>query len=226
MGRSKTVVAIGDCHFPFHDSRVVSRIVELVAEVKPDLVVQMGDVYDALSFSRYPRDVNVATPKSEMYRGRLAAEDMWCRIHRRSPRSKLVQLRGNHDERIEKRVTERLPEFLFLLDLKGLYEFPYVETVYCPQQEFLYDGTLYMHGYLSGLGRHALRNQQNTVCAHTHKGGTVFHRNRRGVYWELNAGWCGNVKAPAFDYRPQRFVRDDTPGVGLVRDGAPSFVPL
>ena len=52
------IVAIGDTHFPFSSKKVINWIIEKI--IKPNAaqikaVVQMGDLYDLFSYSKFPK---------------------------------------------------------------------------------------------------------------------------------------------------------------------------
>lgn len=75
-----TVVALPDTHFPFHSERWLRLALELVGDLKPGVVIQLGDLYDLLSFSKYPRSFNVLTPRDEIDEARKCAEDLRAEI--------------------------------------------------------------------------------------------------------------------------------------------------
>lgn len=216
------IVVLGDLHEPWSDTRAVARAVELCQGATE--IVQIGDLYDFLCFSRYARTHNEYTPKQELDLARKRAEATWQAIRATAPRAKRFQLKGNHDERLSKRVLERFPEVEGLV--KGVWDFPGVETVEDASQELEVRGILFQHGHRSKLGDHAKWNQCSTVVGHSHVGGVVYGRNRAGVYWELNAGFLGDLRAPCFRYRTERILTQWTVGAGIIDDLGPRFVPF
>lgn len=227
-GGSGAVVVIGDTHFPFELESAVSAVVEAVRRLRPSLVVQVGDLYDRYSQSRFPRNHSVMTPAEEMERGREKADFMWHRIREAAPKARCVQLLGNHDERPFKRVAAAAPELMEMITptLRGLHTFDGVTTLMDAAEEFIHDGVAYMHGYHSRLGFHATKNATSTVHGHTHHGGTWFRSDTRGVIFELDAGCLVDVSHKAFDYRLQRKLDGITVGYGVIDGWGPRFVPL
>lgn len=219
-----TVLCVGDTHFPFASPQALMKILEAVRELRPSVVVQMGDLLDMYSWSKYPRTHRVMTPHQELSRGRKDAEAFWYRVRRAVPKAKLIQLTGNHDIRPHKRILEAAPEMEPLISLKGVFEFDGVETVH-EQGDLVINGVCYMHGFRKH-GDHVRHNKMNTVCGHLHVGGVVYARLGRRVIWELNAGHVGNPLSIPMSYASQRRFATWTHGFGLVDKLGPRFVPI
>ena len=62
----KTIIAIGDCHFPFANAASLFRIEQMAKQIKPQVILQIGDAMDAFSFGKYPRTHNLMTPNQEL----------------------------------------------------------------------------------------------------------------------------------------------------------------
>ena len=227
-----SVLVIGDVHEPWSHGPTLEKIYAAVEEIKPDVVLQIGDLRDLYSFSRYPVNPNAITPEREIDRGTAACTKMWERVRKANPKARRIQLLGNHDERPSKRLSETLPacKLLAAPTLKALFEFPGVETHHDPAQEFFLNTAAgevcFMHGHRAKLGDHAKYNQMPTVCGHSHQGGVVYLRHKSKVFWELNAGWCGDETAPVFKYGNQRALKTWTRGFGLIDSRGPRFVSL
>lgn len=220
----RLVIAIPDIHFPFENQRSIRAVVDFVGEVQPDVVVQLGDLLDLYSSSRYPRSHNLMTPREEKREGRARAVAFWDAIRQAAPGAECWQLLGNHDLRSFKRTLERLPELEDEVwsSLRALMTFEGVRLHEDAREPLRIDDVAYEHGALKP-GQHLSENGMNTVCAHSHVGGTVH----RGRSWELNAGFLGDPDAPCFDYVRSRLVAQrTTQGVGAVDGYGPRFVPL
>jgi hypothetical protein len=225
---SETVVAIGDFHAPWQCESALEWALDLIAELQPKTVVQMGDLYDMYSFGRHPRNPNHITPAAEIDTGRGAAEELWRAVKLAAPAATCYQLIGNHDDRPYKLALNKAPELATLIgpELKNLYAFLGVSTVNESNEELVIDGVVYMHGFRSRLGDHAAFNQRNTVCGHSHRGGVHFERQLGGIIWELNAGFLANINAPVFRYRAQARIHKTTRGLGIVDKLGPRFAPF
>lgn len=222
-----TVLCIGDTHFPWHNNEALKDVYTIAAAYKPAYIVQLGDLYDFYSFSRYPRSVNTISPRDELEKGRQSALFMWKSLREASPDSKCYQLMGNHDDRPIKRIISSFPEGedWIVAGLRDLFEFDGVETINHSRQELVIEGTYYMHGYRKH-GEHARWNRASTVVGHLHRGGVLYWQGEESTIFELNAGCLVDCDAPVFSYNAQKNMHGMTIGVGLVDRMGPRFIPL
>lgn len=232
MGNNKRrkVLVVGDMHLPFADRSVMSQIYSAIEQHNPQIVVQIGDLFDMFAMSRFYRTHNLMTPKEEVEKGRLQAEAFWgligsYRVNRQ--KIKCFQLMGNHDVRPFKRVLEKMPELESVLasSLHELFAFKGVETLRSDREELDIDGVRYIHGYMSKLGDHARYFLQPTVCGHSHRGGTHFFTNNGKPIWELNVGYVADNSQVPLQYNQTKTTRW-THGYGLVDEAGPRFVPI
>jgi len=221
----KSVLAVGDTHYPFTDQRQIKKIVAFAALHKPQRIVQLGDLYDFYSFSRWVRSRDLMTPKQEVDLGRKQAEAFWAELRRVCPQAQCYQLIGNHDARLAKRVMEAIPELERFLDhTKELWRFEGVETQPSEREELILDGVCFMHGYRKH-GDHVKFNMMSTVVGHSHKGGTVYMRQRGKTIWELNAGFVALQSSLPMSYGPQKKLHQCTGGFGWIDEYGPRFIP-
>lgn len=229
MKNGSKILVIGDTHFPYVDQAYLNKIYREIQEHRPAVVVQIGDLYDQYCFSRYSKSSDFTSPEDELAAGRKGAEEMWNKIRKLVPKAKLFNLKGNHDLRISKRISEKLPELEGILapGLNDLYKFKGVYTVRDERTETMIDGVMFIHGYLSKLGDHAKKNLMSVVCGHSHVGGAVFFSHRGQTLFELNVGYVADKEALPLQYGQQK-MKNWTPGFGLLSkvDGVwrPQFV--
>lgn len=220
------ILVIGDCHFPWANPKTLNGIYNYIQYVSPTIIVQIGDLYDFFSFSKFPKTADVITPKEELAQGYGDAFVMWEKIRKFAPRAKLLQLKGNHDSRPLKRIIERFPEASSLLDLGHLFDFPKVQVCDSERDEVIIDKILFMHGFRARLGDHALHNGMCTVVGHSHLGGVIYHRLGDRTIWELNAGFCADEAVEPLSYTRQRRISKWTQGFGYIDNYGPRFIPL
>jgi hypothetical protein len=223
----KKIVAIGDTHFPFVDSNALSMLYAVIEKTKPDVVVQVGDLADMLAASRFPRSLNLMTPRTEIALAKDQASEMWRKIRAIVPSANLVQLLGNHCVRPMRQIIEKWPEGEdFVKDsFTTLYSFEGVKTIYDPTEEFWVGDIAFIHGYRTKLGDHARFMNANVVCGHTHRGGTVYFPVGNEQKWELNAGFLADPFSAALSYRAQK-LHNWTVGCGLIDELGPRFIPF
>lgn len=97
---------------PIHDRKGIDAVIQLARDWQPDVVVLLGDMLDLAPWSlKYPRPPEYRQTTSatinELY------YDL-CRIREACPNSKIIWLEGNHEARIQKALTELLPESIHL----------------------------------------------------------------------------------------------------------------
>jgi len=221
---NNSIAVLGDIHFPFHNKKALKEALKIINSEKPAYVVQIGDLYDQYSFSRFTRK-NLLLPQQELERARLQALRMWEACYSKSRR---YQLFGNHDVRLIKRLAESIPEAQEILGdsfKKDYYTFPNVETIFDDRKELVINGITFIHGYRSRLGDHSKFNRSSTVVGHSHVGGVVFEQLNNKIVWELNAGYLADETAEPMRYRPQ-LTSKWTLGLGLIDDKGPRFIPL
>ncbi len=225
---------VGDTHFPWCSHELLNRILDKIDLMQPDLVVQMGDLYDFYSFSRYARTQNLITPKAEIINGRGEAEAFWEAVRAAAPKARRLQLLGNHDDRIFSLVGNKAPELdavLEALDVMSLWRFDGVETQKSSKDEVTIEGldrgapVMLHHGHYSALGQHVRYNQMSTAVGHSHHGGVVYHRLRGKTIWELNSGYIADQKSLPLNYGMQR-LSNSVPGYGVIDQDGPRFNPL
>jgi predicted phosphodiesterase len=223
----KRIMVIGDVHFPFASPDSLSMVYALCEQMKPDVVVQVGDLYDMFSASKFPRSLSVMTPRAEMEMARQQAVDMWATIHAIVPSASLVQCVGNHDLRPMIRILDKWPEGEDFVKkaLEPMLTFDHVKTIFDPTEELVIDDIWFIHGYRSKLGDHMVYNQNKTVCGHSHRGGVVYKPSGNRIIWELNAGFVADPFSAALSYRKQR-LHDWTQGCGIIDNLGPRFVPF
>lgn len=225
----QSLFILGDLHAPYHHPAALEQALKAIVIAQPTHIVQLGDLYDFYAFSRYPKSVNKDTPKLEVTKGREVTTRMWARISHAAPRSKRYQLLGNHDVRMRRRISERLPEVEGLLLDQALFEFPGVETM-CSDRDALEltingEPLVVHHGFLGKLGDHISHFGRSVITGHSHRPGVVFFRDVRRTLWELNAGYLGDERQHVFKYGATNVTRWAR-AYGLVDSLGPRVVPL
>ncbi len=212
------IASISDIHWPFHSQKVLDAFVEFCREHQPDFIIINGDAWDMYSHSKYPKSVNIFTPRDEETQARKHNEDFWKRIKEVCPKSRCFQLLGNHDIRPMKRVIEEYPsaEDWVLDHFKKRFTFDGVETVY--------DIAIF-HGYRSKLGDHRDYIHMKCMIGHQHVGGTVFRRIKGITLWESNSGVAGDIESKGLAYTPQKMTHQ-TPGFSYTDKWGPRFIAV
>jgi len=219
----KRVVIIGDCHFPFVNPDSLSLVYSIIEHVQPQVIFQIGDLYDMYAHSRFPRSTNNYNAYEEITLARTMAEDMWAKVNALIKNVECHQILGNHDVRPYKKVLANYPEGEVFFSYKKYFEFPNVITHMDTREPIRIDDVLYEHGYRSKIGDHMTHSFENTVVGHSHKGGVVYKSINGQIKFELNAGFIGDAESKALSYTANK-ITHWTQGVAVIDEMGPRFV--
>jgi hypothetical protein len=192
-----THLIVGDGHvIPGHSNHRWEWLGRMIADIKPDVVIDIGDSasMESLSFydlgkkcfegRRYWKDVDAYVDAKE----RL---DLHLRSMRRRPR--LVKCNGNHEHRID-RIVELEPRFDGLIGLEDLRDAEMGWEVYAYEEPVKIDGMFYVHYDQTLLGKFGgvhpcrmilLKKHCSIAFGHTHRFG--FHSEPQGDRGSIKA---------------------------------------
>jgi predicted phosphodiesterase len=221
------IAILGDLHEPFSHERTKAEFVAFCEKFKPDHVVQVGDSIDGYANAKFPKSLNVYTPKEEERIARKNLEEFWASVHNAAPQAKKTMLLGNHCLRGLKRVLESVPSLEHWAEryMQELLTFDNVDTRFDPREEFEIAGVVFTHGFRSGLGEHRDYFLKSVVCGHQHVGGVVFRQIHGRTLFELNAGLAADPQSKGLSYTPTKSVKW-TLGWAAIDEWGPRFIPL
>jgi hypothetical protein len=218
---SKTHLIVPDSHaHPDHGNDRADWLGELIADVKPDVLVHIGDSADLPSLSSYDKG-------KRQFQGRNYRKDIDAhlefqermfgplkKLKRKLPYS--VFCVGNHEHRIT-RAIDLSPELegtigLKDLELKNWYD-EVVDYSGSTPGAITIDGITYAHYFVGGIagrplgGIHAgyaiaTKKFSSATCGHSHLFDTSFHVNLQGnpvigtvvgCYQDYDNDWAGEV---------------------------------
>ena len=221
----KTIFCIGDVHAPFQDNKAIDKLCDAIKKESPHYIVQVGDLYDFFSFSRFPKKPGAINAVDELEQAHEVALEFWRRIKSLAPRASLYQLLGNHCVRPLKLSVEKSPELYALVQKswKELFKFKGVETLLDVRDDLVIENIVFEHGFYSKPGQHLRENMQSTVIGHTHRPWVHYEQIRNKLLWELNCGYVANPSHEALSYSRKRFVKW-VQGYGLINSDGPRFI--
>ena len=220
---SRTHLVIPDQHaHPNHDNSRADLLAKLIIDLRPDVVVNMGDAADMASLSSYDKGKRSFAGRS--YKADIDAhldfqERMWepvKRTKKKLPYS--VVLEGNHERRIEKAL-DLSPELQGTIGFNDYAFDQYYDDVIRysggSPGSINVDGVRYAHYFISGvMGRpcggehpaHSLTTKKHQSCtqAHIHtkdlnvattEDGNKIYGLVAGVYQDYVPDWCGSEAA-------------------------------
>ena len=102
--KTEVVVFLSDIHVPYHDHRALDSALDLIRVLRPHRVVQIGDLVDFHSISRW----NTELERLENLQDELdEAVGVLRRIREAAPDAQFDLCMGNHDERLKRYVAEK-----------------------------------------------------------------------------------------------------------------------
>jgi hypothetical protein len=219
------VVILGDTHFPWADQNALTLVYTMIEKLKPEYVVQIGDLFDLYAYSRWPKSQYQFSPQEEVSLARQMAEKMWNTIHQIAD-VKCIQLLGNHCIRPHRAVISAgLGELEPYFNFNALYDFKDVKTIFDPREPLTMGSLTFIHGFLSGLGGHISHFGTHVIHGHTHRGGLIYKRHFGKSLFELDVGYLGDTNAKCFTFTSSK-VTNWTKGIGFIHELGPMWIPF
>lgn len=205
----KTYVIIPDQHAsPGFSNERADWAGQLLVDVKPDVVVNLGDAADMASLSSYDKG-------TRRYVGKLYKDDilshlefqerLWAPVYRqKKKRPKAIVLEGNHEHRIE-RALDLSPELVGTIGFSDYRFDDYYDMVvrYSGGHPGIIelDGILFAHYFISGIsgrptgGEHPAhmllsKTKQSSVAGHSHLLDVCFQTTQAGKPWNGVIAGC------------------------------------
>ncbi len=210
----KTHLVIPDPHAHFqHDNSRADLLAKLIMDLRPDVVINLGDQFDMPSLASYDKGKKSFHGRSysaDINSGLDFSDRLWAPVRRTKKRLPYaVFLIGNHEERI-RRAIEMTPELDGTIGYHNLELDRYYDDVvdYDGGTPGIIDvdGILYSHYLVSGTAGRPLtgENPGSALLAKKYRSVTVGHSHQfdhatRNV---AGRGWINGLHAGCFvDYR-------------------------
>ena len=101
------VALLMDIHFPYYDP-ALNVAVNYLRKWKPDAIVLNGDIIDCYHLSNWEKD-----PRKRSFKYELdMLKSFILQLRKLFPNTRIVYKLGNHEERYEKKILQRVPEFV------------------------------------------------------------------------------------------------------------------
>lgn len=215
----KTLI-LPDIHAPYHHPDTLRLLKEAKNKIKPDRVIQIGDLVDCHSLGQWD-------PESE-HEGALTEHDKAVSFIKDLAKifPSMTVLRGNHDSRLYKKVNKIGIPSKFVRDVPEIYKFP---SAWEYRDDIVLDEVLYIHGdgYSGDMAavKAAVNSRMNTVIGHVHSVASIHYiANKRNVIFGMSVGCLCDPNSIAMRYavnHPKKQVLS----VGAVIDRVPMIMP-
>ncbi len=212
----KSILFIPDIHCPYHDHRAVRLVEQVAMDLKPDILVVMGDFADFYAVSSHSKDpARRATFEDEVVGTRtlLRRFEGWCKGRR-------LYIMGNHEDRLARYIATQAAEMHGIVTVDSLFGLTDHQWEITPYKHHTTLGKLYLTHDLGKSGANAVKDasssyQDNIVIGHLHRMIYLIEGNAKGKPHVATCfGWLGDVEQ--VDYMHQvRANRDWALGFGI-----------
>jgi predicted phosphodiesterase len=195
MNIENKVLIIPDVHIPYHTKSAFDLMLKAGSDYKPDTIVILGDFIDNYSISKYSK----APQREKFLKWEVAeANKALDRIDVSFPLSTKVFLAGNHEERLERYISDKAPELFGLVDTNKLLKLWTRGYTYYPYGGNHRIGKLYFtHGDIirENVTAAMLDKYEKSICfGHTHRMEQTIKVNVLGEgHLGTTCGWLGDI---------------------------------
>jgi len=182
----KIACVLPDVHIPYQDKASLKLAEAIMNYVKPDQIVQVGDLVDFYPVSRYTKDPDRASGvhlQKEL-------DEASSIIHKWAELAPVTILSGNHEARLDKYLVEKAPGLKGLRSL-NVQSLLGVDDKKVSYKEFMYLGRLFIsHGdrvSKGGCAHSAMTAKSNiekmncdVMLGHIHRLGAFYRKTRGG----------------------------------------------
>jgi predicted phosphodiesterase len=106
----KRIGILSDIHFPYADLNALNTAVRYLLDWKPDCIILNGDTIDMYHGSDFEQDPRNRNPKYEFD----VVREFLIQLNKLFPNTRIIYKAGNHCERYEKKIMQRVPQFIDL----------------------------------------------------------------------------------------------------------------
>jgi hypothetical protein len=215
------VLTISDTHEPFSHPDCFDFLRDLSREIKPHVIVHLGDEIDAHGWSQWDRAPSAPGQADEL----AAACKRVKRLAKLFPCVKVCK--SNHSMRAAKKLGRAGIPAAFLRSLGEVLGTP---KTWHWADRWIVDGNLFMHGEgFTGMNAAltaARTLRRSCIIGHIHAwAGIQYHTNPDNRIFGMNAGCLIDPTAIAFDYG-KHFANKPCLGTGYIIDGVPHWKPM
>lgn len=194
-----TIMVASDAHYwPNVISTAHQAFCEVAQEIKPDIIVMNGDMFDGSSISRFPKMGWGKTPsvKQELD----AVQERLDEIRMSAGRAALWWTLGNHDQRFEARLAQAVPEYEGVGGFTLKDHFPHWRFT---MSLFVNRNIMIKHRFRNGV--HATWNNTlysgvSMVTGHLHRLQATLLNDYTGTRWGVDTGTLADIDGEHMHY--------------------------
>ncbi len=217
----KKVLVISDLHIPYHHKDAFAFLKEIKKQMKPDFIVNIGDLLDFHGMSMHDHNPDLASPGDEMTIAREYVKELeWIF-------PTVVEVESNHSSMVYRRALKSGMSRQFLKsygEFLGTKKWTWQDdlTITLPNNQRCF----FTHGRAADILKVSQTMGMNAVQGHYHTKFLIsWWANPDNLFWGMNVGCLINQKSLAFAYAKNfktRFIL----GCGMIIDSIPKLFPM
>jgi predicted phosphodiesterase len=192
------ILVIPDTHVPFEDELAFGVLLAAGRLLKPDTIVFLGDFADFMSVSFHPRELG-----RRGYTLKEEAEAVNARLDQIQAlgAKRVVFIKGNHEYRLERYLSEKAPSLFGLVDVAALFRFEERGWECVEYRKHLKIGRMHFTHDVGHAGIYAHRQSRmayegNVVIGHVHRLSYEVAGTSKGpAHAGIALGWLGDKGA-------------------------------
>ncbi len=177
----KNLLVLSDVHLPYHNIWALDESINYAIKKKADSILLNGDIMDCYQLSRFQPD-----PRYRNFEQEIEAFKDFIITLKRHVSNRIYFKLGNHEERYEKIMISRAPEFLSVpaFDFDKILACNELGVQVIKDQRIVYAGRLpIIHGHEVGL-KYAVVNPARSLFLKTYKSAICSHLHRTSSHTE------------------------------------------
>lgn len=192
------ILIIPDTHVPFEDGAAFATMMAAARVFRPDTIVFLGDFADFCSVSFHPRTLGV---RGYTLEEEVAAVNARLDEVEALGATRVVFVKGNHEYRLERYLSEKAPELFGLVDTAALFRFTARGWSVVEYRHHVKIGKMHFTHDVGHAGIYAHRQSRmayegNVVIGHCHRLSMEVAGTSKGPsHVGIMLGWLGDKKA-------------------------------
>ena len=212
----KKILIVSDAHHPFVDKKAWQLLLNVGKDLKPDVIVTMGDFADFYSVSAHSKDAS----RLDRFEDEVTAvNEALDQLDALGAKEKHF-IMGNHCDRLQRYLNDKAPELNSFVTVPQLFNLRKRKWKCIPYKESTKIGKLNLTHDVGSAGKGAVFNalstfQHNVVIGHVHRLTYHVEGNATGdAHVGASFGWLGGKDKVDYMHRV-KVNRDWAHGFGI-----------
>lgn len=148
----KTTLILSDAQVPLHDPLMLSKFIQVAADLQPDSIVSVGDLVDFRSVSRWSAGTALAYAPVLQDDIDATVSEVLRPLREAAPNAEITWVAGNHCERLEAYINEYAWQMKTLraVTMENLFSLDELGVKYVKGPERIATNTYVIHGHEAG----------------------------------------------------------------------------